>query len=57
MMQGIKECFDAEGIEIPFPHVSLYAGTVSEPIPVRIGIPVRDAAADEGIEKSKREKS
>jgi small-conductance mechanosensitive channel len=57
MMQQIKECFDAEGIEIPFPHISLYAGSVTEPIPVRIGDPVRDTAADEGNEKSKRGKS
>ena len=48
MMQQIKECFDSEGIEIPFPHISLYAGSVSEPIPVRIDVPVREAAADEG---------
>jgi small-conductance mechanosensitive channel len=36
MMQDIKECFDAQGIEIPFPHLSLYAGTASAPIPVRV---------------------
>jgi len=48
MMQQIKECFDAKGIEIPFPHISLYAGSVSEPIPVRIDAPVCDTAADEG---------
>ena len=48
MMQQIKEYFDSEGIEIPFPHISLYAGSVSEPIPVRIDVPVREAAADEG---------
>lgn len=32
----IKEAFDAEGIEIPFPHVSLYTGTVTEPFPVKV---------------------
>ncbi|MDG5768018.1 mechanosensitive ion channel family protein [Balneolales bacterium ANBcel1] len=31
---GIKERFDKEGIEIPFPHVSVYAGSASEPLPV-----------------------
>ncbi len=31
----IKEAFDAAGIEIPFPHVSLYAGSETAPIPVR----------------------
>ena len=28
----IKEAFDREGIEIPFPHVSIYAGEASKPI-------------------------
>jgi len=32
----IKRRFDEEGIEIPFPHVSLYAGSASDPFPVRI---------------------
>jgi small-conductance mechanosensitive channel len=32
----IKVRFDAEGIEIPFPHVSLYTGSVTDPFPVRI---------------------
>ncbi len=31
---GIKERFDKEGIEIPFPHVSVYAGSASKPLPV-----------------------
>ncbi|MFA9461357.1 mechanosensitive ion channel family protein [Thiohalorhabdus sp. Cl-TMA] len=32
----IKAAFDEAGIEIPFPHRSLYAGAVSEPFPVRV---------------------
>ncbi len=32
----IKEAFDHEGIEIPFPHVSIYAGEASKPISVKI---------------------
>jgi small-conductance mechanosensitive channel len=36
LMQGIKERFDAEGIEIPFPHRSLYAGEATKPFPIRI---------------------
>lgn len=29
----IKEAFDAAGIEIPFPHVSIYAGEATKPFP------------------------
>lgn len=32
----IKEAFDREGIEIPFPHVSVYAGEISKPIKVEV---------------------
>ena len=32
----IKEAFDQEGIEIPFPHVSVYAGEASKPITVKL---------------------
>ncbi|ANT65506.1 Small-conductance mechanosensitive channel [Prosthecochloris sp. CIB 2401] len=34
--EQIKVRFDEEGIEIPFPHVSLYAGSVTDPMPVRM---------------------
>ncbi|MBN2449238.1 MAG: mechanosensitive ion channel family protein [Lentisphaeria bacterium] len=36
MMTGIKRRFDAEGIEIPFPHLSLYTGAATEAFPVRL---------------------
>jgi small-conductance mechanosensitive channel len=36
MMLEIKERLDAEGIEIPFPHRTLYAGSVTEPLPIRL---------------------
>jgi small-conductance mechanosensitive channel len=36
MLENIKLRFDEEGIEIPFPHVSLYTGTATVPIPIRI---------------------
>lgn len=32
----IKAAFDAHGIEIPFPHRTLYAGSVTDPLPVQI---------------------
>jgi small-conductance mechanosensitive channel len=32
----IKLAFDKNLIEIPFPHVSLYAGSVTEPFPIRL---------------------
>lgn len=34
--EEIKLRFDSEGIEIPFPHISLYAGSKTDPIPVRV---------------------
>jgi len=36
LTHDIKVRFDAEGIEIPFPHVSLYTGSVTDPFPVRV---------------------
>lgn len=32
----IKEAFDREGIEMPFPHVSVYAGQASKPFPLEM---------------------
>lgn len=34
--EGVKARFDAEGIEIPFPHVSLYMGSETEPVAIRL---------------------
>lgn len=55
LLEEIKARFDAEGIEIPFPHRSLYTGEVTEPFPIRL---VRDTAAgfeDAGDVKPKQE--
>lgn len=34
LQEEIKNRFDEEGIEIPFPHVSLYSGSATQPIPI-----------------------
>jgi len=36
LYRQIKEAFDAEGIEIPFPHRPLYSGSGTGPLPVRM---------------------
>lgn len=36
VMETIKRRFDDEGIEIPFPHLSLYSGSVTAPFPIQI---------------------
>ncbi len=36
LMYQIKVRCDAEGIELPFPHLSLYTGSVTDPFPVRV---------------------
>jgi len=36
IQEEIKARLDAEGIEIPFPHRTLYTGSVTDPFPVRI---------------------
>lgn len=36
LMQAIKERLDAEDIEMPFPHTSLYTGKETMPFPIRI---------------------
>lgn len=35
LMLAVKERFDKEGIKIPFPHISIYAGEASEPIKIQ----------------------
>ena len=40
----LKKAFDAEGIEIPFPHTSIYMGEASKPFQVLL----KEAAATSG---------
>ncbi len=36
LFEQVKAAFDARGIEIPFPHRSIYAGAATTPIPVEV---------------------
>jgi len=36
LADGVKARLDAEGIEIPYPHVSLYTGSQSLPLQMRV---------------------
>ncbi len=55
LRERIKERFDQEGIEIPFPHRTLYTGAVTDPFPIRIvegpagpGQEIPDAGSPDG---------
>ncbi len=53
MHQEIKKAFDREGIEIPFPHRSLYAGSASDPFSVRLldaGVDLAAAGTSPGLD-------
>jgi small-conductance mechanosensitive channel len=41
LMLEIKRSFDAEGIEIPFPHRTIAGGLATDPLPVRVVEPGR----------------
>jgi small-conductance mechanosensitive channel len=43
----IKMAFDTAGIEIPFPHRSLYAGSMTEPIPIQVVKENQEEQSDE----------
>ncbi len=48
IQEEVKRRFDEEGIEIPFPHRSLYVGSESEAFPIRI-VPDAATPAGEGV--------
>jgi small-conductance mechanosensitive channel len=55
IQEEVKEQFDEEGIEIPFPHVSLYAGSESKALPVEfIGTDQVDVNKETGDEKPEK---
>ncbi|MHC4914286.1 MAG: mechanosensitive ion channel family protein [Planctomycetota bacterium] len=53
LLVNIKKRFDEEGIEIPFPHVSLYTGSATGPLPVELG-PESLAAFSAGGPKARK---
>lgn len=53
MYQAIKERFDAESVEIPFPHISIYKGEATDPMPIQLLAPIAKAEeAADSAEKS-----
>jgi small-conductance mechanosensitive channel len=52
LLATIKTRFEQEGIEIPFPHVSLYAGTTTQPFPVQV-VGTSPAASRESAEEAR----
>ncbi len=47
LSREVKERFDQEGVEIPFPHRSLYVGSATDPFPVRVVADADESAAAE----------
>ena len=43
--EDVKRAFDTAGIEIPFPHRTLYAGSATAPLPVRLQSSESDSSA------------
>ncbi len=53
MFESVKKRFDQEGIEIPFPHVSLYSGEVTKPLPIELVSPEPKSKAGKKDEHGK----
>lgn len=56
MMIEIKERFDREGIEIPFPHLSIYAGSATAPLPVELTGKIPPSSEEENGKSIKKGK-
>ena len=53
MYQAIKERFDAESVEIPFPHISIYKGEATDPMPIQLLAPLdKSTESSETVDKS-----
>lgn len=52
MQEQVKIAFDEAGIEIPFPHRSLYSGSKSAPFPIRIVAEGADTEVPEAEKQS-----
>ncbi len=50
IFETVKSRFDQEGIEIPFPHVSLYSGEATKPLPIQLIAPV--SSSGETVDQS-----
>lgn len=42
LRRRIKNTFDAQGIELPYPHISVYTGEATKPFPVTRNGGIRD---------------
>jgi len=49
MIIEVKEAFDREDIEIPFPHLSLYTGEATKPFPLELAKPLPDSKDEKFI--------
>ena len=48
LMIAIKSTFDTHGIEIPFPHLSLYSGSKTDPLPIfQVGVKNQHSASSD----------